>query len=403
MSKLERIVPLSELVEVSRQLVDPSSLGEVPVQHFSLPAFDERREPERVAASQVHSTKLAVQGRALLVSRLNPHIPRVWLAEPAPSSPALTSTEMLVLTARPGVSLDYLHAALSTRQFTSALCSLVGGTSTSHQRVRARDALDIPVPVMLERVQEEIGDVATLLHRRRLQVRRLERAILDYLEALGREIGEEAGGRATQLGDLASVTKGVSYASSELAGDKGALVTLKSFGRDGGYRSDGLKPWWGRYSEPQRLAPGDLVVAQTDLTQAADVLGRAVLVRPPLLPRVLVASLDVAIVRPHQPLDRPLIFSAMLGRAFRAHCRGHANGTTVLHLRSGAIEAAVLVAPSTSQRQRLATLAEPVIQRWMELDAECHGIDRAWGSLVDEEIGAHWPAAAGERAAARAS
>jgi len=53
-------VPLAGLIKVKRVAVDPTSLGDAQVDHFSLPAFDEGARPERVAASTIMSGKLAV-------------------------------------------------------------------------------------------------------------------------------------------------------------------------------------------------------------------------------------------------------------------------------------------------------------------------------------------------------
>jgi type I restriction enzyme S subunit len=83
---------------------------------------------------------------------------------------------------------------------------------------------------------------------------------------------------------------------------------------------------------------GDLVVAQTDLTQAADVVGRAVRVPASSGYDTLVASLDLAIVRPIRGVASEFVLGVMRDRRFIEHCRSRTSGTTVLHLAKDAIQ-----------------------------------------------------------------
>jgi type I restriction enzyme S subunit len=108
---------------------------------------------------------------------------------------------------------------------------------------------------------------------------------------------------------------------------------LKAIRRGGGYVSRGLREYAGAYRDEHVLSPGDVLVAHTDLTQAADVLGAVARV-PSWEPYAkLVPSLDLAVVRPKSDeLTPEFIFGAVGSPAFRAHARAHASGTTVLHL-----------------------------------------------------------------------
>jgi type I restriction enzyme, S subunit len=146
------------------------------------------------------------------------------------------------------------------------------------------------------------------------------------------QFGEDVTGE-DRLGDHIAVTKGRSYKSAELVPSETALVTLKSVQRGGGYVSRGLKPYAGEFKDGQRLQPGELVVAHTDLTQEAEVIGRPALVEPAPEYTTLVASLDLAVVRPaSDAVTVPFLYHLMLRERFHAHARAHANGTTVLHL-----------------------------------------------------------------------
>src|SRR5207253_1678655 len=106
------------------------------------------------------------------------------------------------------------------------------------------------------------------------------------------ELGEIPNGwKITPVGELVETVKGRSYKSEELIESDTALVTLKSFARGGGYRPDGLKSFAGTYKPEQVVKPGELVIACTDVTQAAEVIGRPAIVRGTAGYRTLVASL----------------------------------------------------------------------------------------------------------------
>jgi type I restriction enzyme S subunit len=171
------------------------------------------------------------------------------------------------------------------------------------------------------------------------------------------------GWKACPLAELIEVVKGRSYRSEELAESKTALVTLKSFLRAGGYRTDGLKPFTGEYKPNQRVRAGDLVVAFTDVTQAADVIGKPALVRSDDRFETLVASLDVGIVRPKSKhVSIPFLYCLFLTAEFQAHTYSHATGTTVLHLGSTAIPSFVSVVPPVDIAEKFAERADPIFR-----------------------------------------
>lgn len=141
-------VPLARLVSTPKNTVNPKTLGEQVVDHYSLPAFDDGARPERTPASTIMSNKLAVPHEAIMVSRLNPRFNRTWWVGDDETQPKLASTEFLVLTAETGIELAGVWLAVRDPYFMSELARRVTGTSGSHQRVRPEDALAIEVPDM---------------------------------------------------------------------------------------------------------------------------------------------------------------------------------------------------------------------------------------------------------------
>ena len=182
------------------------------------------------------------------------------------------------------------------------------------------------------------------------------------------ELGEvPEGWIPASVGDETHLVKGISYRSEELAESETALVTLKSINRGGGYRPDGLKPFTGKFKKEQIISPGELVVAQTDVTQAAEVIGKPALVIPNSQFRILVASLDLLIVRPNKgDLSREFFYLMFLTPEFQDHIYGHTNGTTVLHLSKTGIPSYRFARPSQPLACAFANAIQPLLERLVQ-------------------------------------
>ena len=166
------------------------------------------------------------------------------------------------------------------------------------------------------------------------------------------------------VGDVTTITRGRSYKSSELADSDTALVTLKSFNRGGGFRRDGFKPYTGPFKPEQEVFEGDCIVAHTDVTQQAELIGRSALVTRSTLYSRHVASLDVGIVRPKTDELTSIFLSALLsGDRYVSHIKGYTSGTTVLHLSKDGLPGFKFACPSPGLVKAYSDLAFAMFQR----------------------------------------
>ena len=168
--------------------------------------------------------------------------------------------------------------------------------------------------------------------------------------------------RVCSLGEIVETIPGRSYRSRELSESQTALVTLKSFARGGGYRSEGLKPYVGRYRPQQVLQSGEIILACTDVAQAAEVIGRPAIVLPSSIFHTLVASLDVMILRPtHDGMTRAFLYLLTSTKSFVAHTTSYTTGTTVLHLDKAAVPSYRLALPPTELIKSFDDIAKPIL------------------------------------------
>jgi len=160
------IATIRDLIEVKKKNVDPAKSPGQEYYHFSLPAFDAGMIPRVECSGQIMSSKLAVPSTAILVSKLNPHTPRIWFVRPGKEHPAVCSTEFLPVVAR-NEAWAFAYCMLNSETITTALSSKVKGTSNSHQRISSDDLLDLtivkPDSNIIGKFSEMFGPVLDLI------------------------------------------------------------------------------------------------------------------------------------------------------------------------------------------------------------------------------------------------
>ena len=153
----------------------------------------------------------------------------------------------------------------------------------------------------------------------------------------------------TPLSSIARFISGYSYKGNELQESSIAMATIKNFDRHGGFKLDGYKEIVpsNKLKPEHHVAMFDTLVAHTDLTQNAEVIGNA----EPVLSfsgySDIIFSMDVVKVLPNNPEISKFLIAAMLQtQQFKGHCLGYVNGTTVLHLSKKALPEYSLMLPN---------------------------------------------------------
>jgi type I restriction enzyme S subunit len=156
--------------------------------------------------------------------------------------------------------------------------------------------------------------------------------------------------RVVTFSELASLDKGISYKGSGL-GSGEQLVNLANFSMDGRFRPEKLKRYSGPAKEKHFVRNGDLVIANTDLTQRREVLGRPAIIQ--MNSSRALFSHHVFAVRPFEGCEDDLlwIYGALCDPAFRDRAASYASGTTVVALPRDAILAYALPFPSAHERR----------------------------------------------------
>ena len=168
-----KIVKILDIADLSRKGIIPSKFPEEVFAHFSIPAFDSGCLPAFDSGNSVKSNKYLVPRDCVLVSKLNPNIPRVWFPFLDTIHRAIASTEFLILTPKPSVDRVFLFNLCRSAEFSNKLAVRALGTSGSHQRVNPTDFLNlsvlVPTEFLLNSFYEKISPMIQICNTLRLK------------------------------------------------------------------------------------------------------------------------------------------------------------------------------------------------------------------------------------------
>ena len=169
---------LADLVTHHRATVSPSAEPTRVFEHYSIPAYDAGQEPALDAGSSIKSSKTRVPMNAVLLSKLNPEIPRVWISTPPDGRSQVASTEFLVFTPKFPANRSVLYCLFRDTDFRREMEAMVTGTSKSHQRVSPKALVKRHVLRGATDIFEEFDKQASPLLSRVTTVRLTERCWL---------------------------------------------------------------------------------------------------------------------------------------------------------------------------------------------------------------------------------
>jgi type I restriction enzyme S subunit len=152
------------------------------------------------------------------------------------------------------------------------------------------------------------------------------------------ELGEiPKGWEIKRLGDFIDIDKGLSYKGEYLSNDGAPLINLGNIVRLGGFNPSGIKFYIGEYKPKHVVKPGDVVLANTDITQDREVIGSPAIVPDYWGENDYLFTHHIFSVRPKSWLSRIMVYYLLQSPRYRERAEGYATGTTVLALPKDAV------------------------------------------------------------------
>ena len=139
--------PLDQIAALVTRSISPGKSPEAVFEHYSIPAFDVGRMPAMEVGASIKSNKYIVDPDSVLVSKLNPQTPRVWLPAVATDRP-ICSTEFMQFVPQDRENRSYLYCLMSSEAMQEVVLQHITGSTGSRQRAQPSQIskVDIPAP-----------------------------------------------------------------------------------------------------------------------------------------------------------------------------------------------------------------------------------------------------------------
>ena len=149
-----------DAVCLKKGTINPNSFPKEEFDYYSIPSYDISAGSERTLGKKIMSNKFLLESDCVLISKLNPRIPRICLAKINDNKRAICSTEFIPLMVRDEkTDLEYLSHYLFSSAFQKRFQAISGGSTNSHSRVTPLEILNIDFyrPPLLE--QKKIAEI----------------------------------------------------------------------------------------------------------------------------------------------------------------------------------------------------------------------------------------------------
>ncbi len=145
--------------------LDPSRCKSEEFEYYSIPAYQEGRQPVQVLGETILSQKLVISERCILFGKLNPRVEKVWFVNSASEKRRLASTEWLPIMPTAEVNQAYLYFVLWSDWVMPIAQNLVSGSTPSRERVEPKSFYEIEVPIPPKPEQAKIAAVLWKIQR----------------------------------------------------------------------------------------------------------------------------------------------------------------------------------------------------------------------------------------------
>lgn len=182
---------------------------------------------------------------------------------------------------------------------------------------------------------------------------------MTYNPTLKREI--PAGWEVSFVSDVIKpIDRGISYTSEEIKDSSGIpMINLACFDKKGNYRTGELKFYSGEYDESNKVYPLDILIACTDLTQKADIIGTPIFLSAEA--PFYVFSTDLAKITPKNESHKYFLYYYLKNPTFHRYIKPFASGTTVKHLNVKGVENYPIFIPDEKVVKQFTETVRPMV------------------------------------------
>ena len=263
------------------------------------------------------------------------------------------------------IDYKYLYYYFTSKYFSNLVKTRIEGSVIPHLYQKDLVELNIPLPQLNE--QKAISKILSDLDKKIETNNKINKKLEEMAQAIfkqwfvdfefpneygkpyksssGEMVESELGmipkgWEVILLDEIVDTFNGYSYKGKELSESEDAMTTIKNFDRNGGYKMDGLKEIVisDKVKPHHFVEVNDIIVAHTDLTQGAEIIGNPIMIFSKGSYEKLIMSMDTVKVKSKiKEMNNELLYFILKDYRFKQYALGYVNGTTVLHLSKSTI------------------------------------------------------------------
>lgn len=306
-----------------------------------------------VASSFPSGKVTEFQENDILISNIRPYFKKIWKADRR----GCCSNDVLCIRANNNVDAEFLYYLLSQDLFFAYVMSGANGSKMPRGDKQQIMNWEIELPSEKED-QHRIASILSSLDRKIELNNKINADLEEMAQAIfknwfvdfepfknGKFVDSELGmipegWKVISLNEILDNVSGYSYKGSELQSSNIAMATIKNFERKGGFKTEGYKEIVisKKIKETQFVNMFDVLVAHTDLTQNAEIVGNPAIVLSKGGYEKLIMSMDLTkVISTIDGVTNGLLYCILSTSRFKEHALGYVNGTTVLHMSKKAV------------------------------------------------------------------
>ena len=278
---------------------------------------------------------------------------------------AFGSTEFIVMRNRKNVTIpEYVYYLSISPKFREKAISLMTGTS-GRQRVQLDPLKEEEFDISSIHDQIKMVKILSAIDEKIKLNKKINNNLYEFNNKLFEEKilnnAEKDDWEEYLLSDISKMINGYSYKGNELVEKSNiGMATIKNFERTGGFKLDGFKD-----IVPQKckndhyVKPFEILVACTDLTQNADIIGNAIMLLNNANYDEIIMSMDLVKLIPITDIvNNYMLYAIVNSKDFKNFALRYKSGTTVLHLNKNCFKEYMIKLPNYNTIKDLSKVFE---------------------------------------------
>ena len=154
------VVKIKDVHKWKVNLINPKDFPNEEFEYYSIPAFHEKGLPLRIYGKKIGSSKILIEPGTILFGKLNPKLPKVWLARNFYEGlRKIATTEFLPLISTEKIDPFFSFYLMESWFVLPIAQAAVDGSTTSRQRISPDSFYSIKIPLPPLPEQQEIADI----------------------------------------------------------------------------------------------------------------------------------------------------------------------------------------------------------------------------------------------------